>query len=45
MYRPEVPEDADIGSKVIEVRAKDLDKDASVITYSIKNGNLDLAFK
>ena len=40
----EVPEDADIGCKVAEVKAKDLDTEAS-LTYKIKAGNLGLAFK
>jgi len=44
-YTAEVPEDADIGSKVIEVKAEDLDTEASITTYSIKGGNLDFAFK
>jgi len=44
-YTAEVPEDADIGSKVIEVKAEDLDTEASVTTYSIKGGNLGLTFK
>ena len=43
--RVEVPEDANIGSKVTEVKAEDLDKEASIITYSITSGNLELAFK
>jgi len=42
--RVEVPEDANIGSKVTEVKAEDLDKEASIITYSITSGNLELAF-
>jgi len=44
-YTAEVPEDADIGSKVIEVKAEDLDTEASVTTYNIKGGNLKLTFK
>lgn len=44
-YTAEVPEDADIGSKVIEVKAEDLDTEASVTTYSIKDGNLGFTFK
>ena len=44
-YTAEVPEDADIGSKVIEVKAEDLDTEASVTTYNIKGGNLGLTFK
>ena len=44
-YDAEVPEDADIGSKVIEVKAEDLDTEASVTTYAIKSGNLGFTFK
>ena len=44
-YTAEVPEDADIGSKVAEVKAKDLDNEASLTTYQIKGGNLGLTFK
>ena len=44
-YTAEVPEDADQGSKVIEVKADDLDTEASLTTYSIKAGNLGLAFR
>merc|ERR1719342_1618590 len=44
-YTAEVPEDADVGSKVIEVKAKDLDNEASLTTYQIKSGNLGRAFK
>ncbi len=44
-YTAEVPEDADIGSKVAEVKAKDLDTEASLTAYEIKGGNLGLAFK
>ena len=43
-YTAEVPEDADIGSKVIEVIAEDLDTEASLTIYSIANGNLGLTF-
>ena len=39
-YTAEVPEDADIGSKVIEVKAKDKDFEASLTTYQIKDGNI-----
>jgi len=44
-YTAEVPEDADIGSKVIEVKADDKDSEASLTTYQIKAGNLGFAFK
>ena len=44
-YTAEVPEDADIDSKVIEVKADDLDTEASLTTYSIKGGNLGFTFK
>jgi len=44
-YKAEVPEDADVGSKVIEVKAKDLDTEASTTTYSITNGNLQTKFR
>ncbi len=44
-YRAEVPEDADVGSKVIEVKARDLDTEASLTTYSIVSGNLLNAFR
>jgi hypothetical protein len=40
-----VPEDADVGSKVIEVKARDLDTEASLTTYSIVSGNLLNAFR
>ncbi len=40
-----MPEDADVGSKVIEVKARDLDTEASLTTYSIVNGNLNNAFR
>lgn len=43
-YTAEIPEDADIGSKVIEVVADDLDTEASITTYSITNGNLGFTF-
>ena len=44
LYRAEVPEDQDVGSKVIEVRAEDLDKEASITTYQILKGNTGKAF-
>merc|ERR1719350_375378 len=44
-YKAEVPEDADKGSKVIEVKAEDLDTEASLTTYRIKDGNLNNAFR
>ena len=40
----QVPEDQDVGSKVIEVRAKDLDTEASITTYSIVSGDPGKAF-
>ena len=40
-----MPEDADVGSKVIEVKAQDLDTEASLTTYSIVSGNLLNAFR
>merc|ERR1719270_1632471 len=40
LYTAEVPEDQDIGSKVIEVRAEDKDEDASFTVYRIINGNV-----
>ena len=44
-YTAEIAEDADIGAKVTEVKAKDLDNEASLTTYQIKSGNLGLTFK
>ena len=44
LYTAEVPEDQDIGSKVIEVRAEDKDEDASFTVYSIRDGNAGMAF-
>ena len=43
-YYADVPEDADVGSKVIEIRAEDLDTEASVTTYAIDEGNVGQAF-
>ena len=43
-YYAEVPEDQDVGSKVIEVRAEDLDTEASVTRYEIDEGNVGQAF-
>ena len=43
-YYAEVPEDQDVGSKVIEVRAEDLDTEASVTRYAIIEGNVGQAF-
>ena len=43
-YYAEVPEDQDVGSKVIEVRAEDLDTEASVTKYDIDEGNVGQAF-
>ena len=43
-YYAEVPEDQDVGSKVIEVRAEDLDTEASVTRYNIIEGNVGQAF-
>ena len=39
-----MPEDQDVGSKVIEVRAKDKDTEASITTYSINSGDPGKAF-
>jgi len=39
-YRADAPEDQDVLSKVIEVTAEDLDKEASVTTYQIIDGNI-----
>ena len=44
LYTAEVPEDQDVGSKVIEVRAEDKDEDASFTVYRIINGNVGQAF-
>jgi hypothetical protein len=44
-YQAEVPEDQDVGSKVIEVRALDLDTDASRTYYQIISGDPGKAFK
>jgi len=44
-YEAEVPEDADIGSKVIEVTAEDADKEASLITYKIQSGLDDFSIE
>jgi len=44
-YTADIYEDQDVGSKVIEVKAEDLDTEASLTTYSIKQGNLGLTFK
>ena len=43
-YHAEVPEDQDVGSKVIEVLAKDKDTEASVTTYHINSGDPGRAF-
>ena len=43
-YHAEVPEDADVGSKVVEVRADDLDTEASITTYQIISGDPGKAF-
>ena len=45
IYHAEVPEDQDVGSKVIEVRAEDLDTEASITTYQINSGDPGKAFK
>ena len=45
LYRAEVPEDQDVGSKVIEVRAEDKDEEASITTYQIMSGNQGKAFR
>ena len=44
LYNVEVPEDQDIGSMVIEVRALDKDEDATFTVYRIINGNVGQAF-
>ena len=44
-YTAEVLEDADEGSKVIEVVAQDLDTEASQTTYFITDGNLHFDFE
>ncbi len=43
-YHAEVPEDQDVGSKVIEVRAQDKDTEASITTYQIISGDPGKAF-
>ena len=43
-YHAEVPEDQDVGSKVIEVLAKDKDTESSVTTYHINSGDPGRAF-
>ncbi|XP_040581523.1 DE-cadherin [Lepeophtheirus salmonis] len=43
-YSADVPENQDLGSKVMEVTAKDKDTEASITTYSIKSGNIGGAF-
>ena len=43
-YHAEVPEDQDVGSKVIEVRALDKDTEASITTYQIISGDTGKAF-
>lgn len=45
LYMAEVPEDQDVDSKVIEVRAKDKDTEASITTYQIIKGDPGKAFK
>jgi hypothetical protein len=45
LYTAEVPEDQDVGSKVIEVRAFDKDEEASITTYQIVSGNVGGAFR
>ena len=45
LYKAEVPEDQDVGSKVIEVRAEDQDTEASITTYQIISGDPGKAFK
>ncbi len=45
LYKAEVPEDQDVGSKVIEVRAFDKDEEASITTYQISSGNVGNAFR
>merc|ERR1712083_1171140 len=45
MYHAEIPEDREIGGKVIEVRAKDKDDKASITTYSILRGDAGKAFR
>ena len=44
LYRAEVPEDQDVNSKVIEVKADDLDDDSTITTYQIVSGNVGNAF-
>ena len=44
VYYAEVPEDQDVGSKVIEVRAIDKDTEASITTYQIISGDPGKAF-
>jgi hypothetical protein len=44
-YQAEVPDDQDVGSRVIEVRALDLDTDASRTYYHIMSGDSGKAFK
>ena len=44
VYHAEVPEDQDVGSKVIEVRAIDKDTEASITTYQIISGDPGKAF-
>ena len=44
VYHAEVPEDQDVGSKVIEVKAIDKDTEASVTTYQIISGDPGKAF-
>eukprot|EP00096_Caligus_rogercresseyi_P016358 TRINITY_DN898_c0_g1_i1.p1 TRINITY_DN898_c0_g1~~TRINITY_DN898_c0_g1_i1.p1 ORF type:complete len:1540 (+),score=519.42 TRINITY_DN898_c0_g1_i1:230-4849(+) len=43
-YSADVPENQDLGSKVMEVTAEDKDTEASITTYSIKSGNIGGAF-
>ena len=45
VYHAEVPEDQDIDSKVIEVRAQDKDTEASITTYQIISGDTGKSFK
>ncbi|TRY62862.1 hypothetical protein TCAL_07709 [Tigriopus californicus] len=44
LYRAEIPEDQDVGSKVIEVRASDKDEEASVTAYQVVNGSVGNVF-
>ena len=44
-YTADIYEDQDVGSKVIEVKAEDKDSEASLTTYSIKDGNLNMTFR